>query len=275
QHPIIHLSFAVMDYKNLDLEQEIKRYLRLNAQKYAIQLQDDIPKFMFQQLILELSKIEKVVVLIDEYDKPIIDYLEPEQISTAQKHRDILKNFYGILKDSDKYIRFLFITGVSKFSRVSIFSDLNHLLDISLHPKFATLTGYTQKEMESYFSEPIREIAQNQRVSYNDLMEQIRLWYNGYSWLGEKVYNPFSVLCYLSSGQLSNYWFETGSPTFLIKILRKEMEFDFEEVEANEFMMNSYQIENLHPITLLFQTGYLTIQEKRVETFCFLTRIWK
>ncbi|NJO66020.1 MAG: AAA family ATPase [Richelia sp. RM2_1_2] len=158
---------------------------------------------------------------------------------------------------------------VSKFSRVSIFSDLNHLEDLSLKSYSATLVGYTEAEMEHYFSGRITEIAQNQGLSYQELRQQVRLWYNGYSWLGEKVYNPFSVLNYLKSADFDNFWFETGSPSFLIKILNKNVEYDFEDVEADNVMMNSFQIENLHPITLLFQTGYLTIKKRMIPTISY------
>jgi len=264
EHPIIRLDFSAMNYRDLGLESEILDRLKEIAKKYGIKIKARSAKKYFHELILALSKTEKVVILIDEYDKPIIDYLEPEQIQTAKEHRDIMKNFYGVLKNLDAHIRFLFITGVSKFSKVSIFSDLNHLEDLTIKPYSATLVGYTQSELESYFGERIKEIAQNQGLSYENLLQEIKSWYNGYSWLGEKVYNPFSVLNYLKSEQIMNFWFETGTPTFLVKLINKEFQFNFESVEADDRILSNFNIENIYPLTLLFQTGYLTI-EKQVD----------
>ncbi len=261
-YPIIRLSFAIMDYKNLGLEHQIIASLQKNAQKYKLNIDLNSPKAAFIDLIEKLSQIDKVVILIDEYDKPLIDYLEPDQIPTAQKHRDILKNFYGTLKDSDKYIRFVFITGVSKFSKVSIFSDLNHLEDLTINPLSATLVGYTQSELEKYFGQEIKQMAEKEGLSYAEMLEKIRLWYNGYSWQGEKVYNPFSILRFVKSADFMNFWFETGSPNFLIQILNRDFDYNFEDIEADDRILGSFQLENLNPITLLFQTGYLTIKEK-------------
>ena len=261
EYPIIRLDFSAMDYKNLSLEETLFRRLRETAQRYAIVIEDTVLKEYFRKLILELSKIERVVILIDEYDKPIIDYLEPDQIPEAQKNRNIMKNFYGVLKNLDGHIRFLFITGISKFSKVSIFSDLNHLEDLTVKPYSATLVGYTQSELEYYFGKRIEELAQNQGLSYEELLQSIKKWYNGYSWLGEKVYNPFSVLNFVKSGQLMNFWFETGTPTFLVKLINKEFAYNFEKVKADDMILSNFNIENIYPLTLLFQTGYLTIQE--------------
>jgi len=261
EYPIIRLDFSPMNYRDLGLENELLRSLRRIAKKYNLEIDFDSSKVFFENLILELSKIEKVVILIDEYDKPIIDYLEPDQLHEAKKNRSIMKNFYGVLKNLDSHIRFLFITGVSKFSKVSIFSDLNHLEDLTVKPYSATLVGYTQSELEHYFGKRIEEIAQNQGLSYEELLQSIKKWYNGYSWLGEKVYNPFSVLNFVKSGQLMNFWFETGTPTFLVKILNKNFEYNFEEVEANDTILSNFDIENIYPLTLLFQTGYLTIKK--------------
>jgi len=267
KHPIIRLDFSAMNYRDLGLYESIFRRLRDIAKKNNLPIEDDSLKDFFEKLIIEMSKTEKVVILIDEYDKPIIDYLEPEQIPTAKEHRDIMKNFYGVLKNLDGHIRFLFITGVSKFSKVSIFSDLNHLLDITIHPKFGTLVGYTQSEVEHYFGEKIKEIATNQGLSYEELLLKIKEWYNGYSWLAEKVYNPFSVLCYLSSESLRNYWFETGTPTFLVKIINKDFQYNFENIKADDRILSNFLLDDIQALPLLFQTGYLTIQTHRERTY--------
>ena len=267
EHPIIRLDFSAMNYRDLSLESEILDRLKKVAKKYGVKITARSAKKYFHELILALSKNEKVVILIDEYDKPIIDYLEPEQIPTAKENRDIMKNFYGVLKNLDGHIRFLFITGVSKFSKVSIFSDLNHLLDITIHPKFGTIVGYTQSEVEHYFGEKIKEIAQNQGLSYEELLLKIKEWYNGYSWLAEKVYNPFSVLCYLSSENLINHWFETGTPTFLVKIINKNFQYNFEKINADDRMLSNFLLDDIQALPLLFQTGYLTIDKKIEDLF--------
>ena len=261
-YPIIRLDFSAMNYRDLGLHESLFRRLRDIAKKYQLQIEDNSLKDFFEKLILELSKTEKVVILIDEYDKPIVDYLEPEQIPTAKENRDILKNFYGVLKNLDGHIRFLFITGVSKFSKVSIFSDLNHLEDLTIDSSFATIVGYTQSELEKYFGQRIVQLAHNQGFSYEDLLQKIKEWYNGYSWLGEKVYNPFSVLRFMKNGHLMNYWFETGTPTFLVKLINKEFQYNFEKVKADDRMLSNFQLEDIQTLPLLFQTGYLTIQEK-------------
>lgn len=168
---------------------------------------------------------------------------------------------YPILKDSGKHIEFLLITGVSKFSQVSIFSDLNHLKDITLHPRFVTLTGYTQQEVGQHFGECIAELAtvNNRRVEEQTAL--IRDWYNGYSW-GQDVtlYNPFSLMSYLDAGQFNNYWFSTGTPTFLLKLMRKKWIYDINAVELSELAFSSYDVEDLQVYPILFQTGYLTIK---------------
>ncbi|MGB0525959.1 MAG: AAA family ATPase, partial [Flammeovirgaceae bacterium] len=199
------------------------------------------------------------VILIDEYDKPIIDYLDdPEK---AKSQRNILKTFYSIIKDSDQYLRMLFITGVSKFSKASIFSELNNLQELSLHPRYASFLGYTQQELETSFEERIDHLAPNfgGRAAF---LELIRHWYNGYTWDGTNhVYNPFSILNFFDAGVFLNFWFESGTPTFLIKLLRKTKLYDMESIKSASAAFGSYELDNISPETLLFQTGYITIKE--------------
>lgn len=158
----------------------------------------------------------QVVLLIDEYDKPLIDYLD--DIEQAKANQQTLKNFYSVIKDSDPYLRFMLITGVSKFSKVSIFSDLNNLFDISQHPGFATMLGYTQEELERYFAGRIESIAQQQGMKRTDLLAKIWHYYNGYRWDIDQpsIYNPFSILSFMQTGRFRNFWFETGTPTFFL-----------------------------------------------------------
>lgn len=173
---------------------------------------------------------------------------------SAIEIREELKNFYSVIKDLDSYLEFVFITGVSRFSKVSIFSGLNNLEDISLGRRYSAICGYTQTELESVFKEPLK------RVDLNTIKE----WYHGYNFLGEPVYNPFDVLLYLKSGEFRNYWFETGTPSFLIKLLKENQYYIplLELFEAGEGLLGSFEIEHLEPETLLFQTGYLTIKEE-------------
>lgn len=220
----------------------------------------------FQELIQKLSEGgKKVVLLIDEYDKPLVDYIdEPEKVET---NRDILKNLFSVLKDADPFLRFFLITGVSKFSKVSLFSDLNNLEDITLAPAAGTLTGYTQVELEHYFEKPLRDLAQAEQLNYPALLEKVRQWYNGYHWSGkERLYNPFSILNLVKQQRFANFWWETGTPTFLIKQLRQGFHYNLEQLEAGHVMFESFTLDNLNWLALLFQTGYLTIKDYDPET---------
>ncbi|HKK32803.1 MAG TPA: AAA family ATPase, partial [Desulfomicrobiaceae bacterium] len=209
----------------------------------------------FAALIRRVSEKQskRVVILVDEYDKPILDNLENTFL--AGTLRDGLKDFYSVLKESDAYIRFCFITGVSKFSRVSIFSDLNNLEDISLDPKFGDICGYTEKELTTVFADRLDGIDVN----------ELRHWYNGYSFLGKnRVYNPFDVLLFFKKQALGNYWFESATPSFLINLLRDNRIFvpNLDGTEVGEAALSSFTIDHLLPETVLFQSGYLTIKEK-------------
>ena len=265
EYKVIHLSFAKADFKEIGLEKAIELRLKAIAQDYDIQLEGESYVNLFENLIKALSKETQVVILIDEYDKPIIEYLGKDEIPQAQKNRDMLKIFYSVIKDLDRYIRFFLITGVSKFSKVSIFSDLNNLLDITMSAQFATLLGYTQAELEQYFEPYIAHISQDQAINREDLLTDLRKWYNGYDFAGrgnEKVYNPFSILSFMFHQHLGSYWFSTGTPTFLIKMLREKGLYDITKEAATDIVLSNFEIDHLDVTTLLFQTGYLTIQQK-------------
>ncbi|MFK7979653.1 MAG: ATP-binding protein [Saprospiraceae bacterium] len=263
-HPIIHISFSSIGYKELGLEEAITIQLKEIAEEANITLQKKGVSQLFEELIKKLSKQNKVVLLIDEYDKPIIDYLE--DLPQAYANQKILKSFYSIIKDSDPYIRFLMITGVSKFSKVSIFSELNNLTDLTIHPKFTTLVGYTQKELEHYFAEGIEELVGELAPNRAELLTLIKNWYNGYSWDGKNfLYNPFSILSFFGTGQFHNFWFSTGTPTFLINLLKERNFYNLGAAEVGQATFDSFDISNIETYSLLFQTGYLTI--KQVEPF--------
>jgi hypothetical protein len=253
---VIHLRFSQMPYNEVGLTEAISRHLRKVAAEHNLTLKADNIKELFTELIEQCAKTEKVIILIDEYDKPIIDNLE--KISLAEENRSVMKTLYSILKDADEHIRFLIITGVSKFSKVSIFSDLNNLRDISLSQQFASLLGITQPELKDYFNDEIQQLQAGQP----DIMAELKKWYNGYSWNNGKdlVYNPFSILNFMADKAFRNFWFETGTPTFLIEQLKKKGAYDFEKMKVGPGALGNFMIENIQPATLLFQTGYLTIK---------------
>jgi hypothetical protein len=258
KHLVIHFSFSTLGYQSIGLEKALLQMLDLYAEEYDVSLTFHGLGPRFSQLIQKLSvKKGKVVVLIDEYDKPLIDYITQKE--KAEENRQILRSFYAVVKDADPYLRFFLITGVSKFSKVSIFSDLNHLLDITMLPEFETATGYTQAELEHYFKEEIDQLAVKENTTREAVLTDIKRWYNGYTWsLKEKLYNPFSILSFMVSGIFQNFWWETGSPSFLINLLRDGFEYDIDNLEAGTALFESYTLENLDWRSLCFQTGYLT-----------------
>jgi hypothetical protein len=261
-HPVLHFSFDDVSYEALGMTESLKSELIDLADNFEIELVKNDVKGLFKELLKKLSaKHGKVVILIDEYDKPIIDYLEKDNIEQAKTNRAVLREFYSVLKNADNHLEFVFITGISKFAKVSLFSHLNNLDDISVHKKYATLTGYTHQELEFYFDDYLKLLEKNLNISHETLLNQMSIWYNGYSWDGvQKVYNPFGTLSFLSSEQFKNYWFSTGSPNFLIHQMRNHTRFDVENSFANNILLEKYDIENLELIPLLFQTGYLTVK---------------
>ena len=263
-HPVIHISFSSIGYKELGLEKAIEIELKKIAKNTNITLEKSGISQLFQELLEKLSTHNKVVLLIDEYDKPIIDYLD--NIAQAKAHQQVLKSFYSIIKDADPYIRFLLITGVSKFSKVSIFSELNNLEDITIDWRFAALVGLTQKELTHNFEQHLQESEQRLKMSRNQLLAAVKEWYNGYSWDGEVfVYNPFSLLNFFQKSAFHNFWFSTGTPTFLVNLLKERNLYNLGKTEVGQATFDSFDIENIESYSLLFQTGYLTI--KSVEPF--------
>ena len=205
----------------------------------------------------------RCVVLVDEYDKSPLDVLENNELE--EHNKAVFKGFFGTLKSYDKYLQFVFITGVTKFSKVSIFSDLNHLDDISLHQRYAGICGLTEAEVEETFAPEIEDMAQRQGLSHDNCLAELRKMYDGYHFhpQGEGIYNPFSLLKAFDEKELGAYWFSTGTPTFLVRRL-KAMHFDVRQftqktLETNDRMLSDYRADNPNPLPLLYQTGYLTI----------------
>lgn len=253
KYPVVYIDFGEGSISSADhLKDVIESVVSKNAKIYQISLTEKLLERKLIELIEKLFEKhkEKVVVLVDEYDKPILDRIEDKE--EAIKIREVLKNFYSVLKPLDVYLKFVFLTGVSKFSKVSLFSGLNQLNDITIDERYSSICGYTQEELEEVFAEELK----------GEDLEAIRCWYNGYSWLGESVYNPFDILLYLQKKKFHPYWFETGTPNFLIKLLVQKRFYmpNLTELVASENLIGSFDVDAIEPENLLFQTGYLTIK---------------
>ncbi|MCL2115483.1 MAG: ATP-binding protein [Methanobrevibacter sp.] len=270
KHPVIHLDFGNIAYKTPErLELSLEEFTLEIADEYKIILKKSFPNQKFSELIKKIHEKtgKKLVILIDEYDKPIIDCMK--NVKIAKQNRDILSDFYQVLKANDEYLRFIFLTGVSKFSKTSIFSGLNNLTDITLSSKYAMICGYSQEELENHFKDYIDEFAQDNNVTQENLLSEIRNWYNGYSWDGKNsLYNPYSILSLFEDKEFGNYWFETGTPTFLLNFIKnniKDVKILFKPTTRISGKFPSFNLEKLDFTTLLLQTGYLTIKKKEVK----------
>ena len=253
KYPVIRLSFGGGVVKN-PAELEARMFALLRNNQTALELQcegtDNISNF-FESLIKQaaLKTGARVVILVDEYDKPILDNLiRPEQ---AREIRDGLRNLYSVIKDCDAHVKFAMLTGVSKFSKVSLFSGLNNLNDITLDAAYSTLCGYTDNDIDTVFAPELDGLDRN----------QIRQWYNGYNWTGESVYNPFDALLLFEKRQFKAYWFETATPTFLIDLLTQRGFFspNLASTQTSLELLSAFDIERITTEALLFQSGYLTI----------------
>ncbi|NOQ35910.1 MAG: AAA family ATPase [Methylococcaceae bacterium] len=258
EYPVIHIDFGRGVFESAEvLNDRFEMLLNEIATYYQVELHQAEIGNRFAELIRALHEKtgQRVVILIDEYDKPILDNID--NLEQGLIIRESLKNIYSMIKGSDAYIKFSLLTGVSKFSKVSLFSGLNNLIDISLNSHYSTICGYTENEIKTVFTERLEGVD----------FKQLAQWYNGYNFLGEKVYNPFAILLYLRDKQFKNYWFETGSPSFLLKLV-KERQYrvpDIENLFLTESDLGNFDINDITLETLLFQTGYLTIE--RVEEF--------
>ena len=264
--PVVKIDLGKGSYKTPEkLEIILNDIINRLTREFSVKLYSKNLSEKFTDLIIEVYKKtgKKVVVLIDEYDFPIIDAIK--NIEVAKHNRDVLSGFYQVLKSNDKYLRFIFLTGVSKFSKTSIFSGLNNLNDITLNKNFACICGYTHQELKNQFKDYINLLKDDLSLSENQVFEKINFWYDGYSWDGEnKVYNPFSTLKLFNSYEFSDYWFDTGTPEFLINVLKKSNDYSavLKPIIIKQSRFNTFDYNNLDPITLFFQTGYLTITEK-------------
>ncbi len=280
KHPVIVIDFNQI---TIDTPENFKKGLLGSldeiGKQYGVKLGKQLLKEKFRELILMLKKEtgEDVVTLIDEYDKAIISHigLGEERLQTAKKNRDILKEFYGVIKGADaaNATRFVLLTGISKFSKMSIFSELNNLEDITMVTEYAAMLGITEEEIVKYFREHIESLAAQRDTSYEAAKEQLRVFYNGYRFSKKdiKVYNPFSMFGCLKEREFKNYWFETGTPTFLVNLI-KEKDYYIPDIETLQLMeqdFSTYDIDNLKIEALLFQTGYITIKDIDLPLYVF------
>jgi hypothetical protein len=260
-YPVIRIDLSqIAITKEEDFETQMELLLKEIGENYKYKYEK---KYKASgNLVLLIKKCydyykKQVVILVNEYDKIILDNIENR--SEVEKIRDLLKNFYGVLKSLDKYIRFMLITGVSKFSKVSLFSGLNQLEDISLNKDFGNICGYTRQELESYFKEYLQGLN----------LEEIKEWYNGYYFLQDTLYNPFDILLYLKNKVFKNYWYETGKTEFLFKLLKtKNYELPYlNKLYYTSDILDKFDIEYISIEALMFQTGYITIKEvKTIES---------
>ena len=251
-YPVLRFSFGGGVLGSLDdLGQSLHRQLTVFEQQHGIPAAFPDVRSRFAELIRRLhEKVgQRVVILIDEYDKPILDRIEQPEIARAI--REGLKDFYSVIKDSDAHVRFAFLTGVSKFSKVSLFSGLNNLQDITVDARYSAICGYTDADVDQVFAAELDGLDR----------EEIRRWYNGYNWLGESVYNPFDLLLLFDRREFKPYWFETGTPTFLIKLLSERHAWlpELGQLETEANILSTFDVGDIPTEALMFQAGYLTI----------------
>ena len=256
RHPVLRLDFSSGNYQGPDdLRKEVTAQLNALEDEAEIVPRDDAAPPRFRHLMKALHKRtgRRVAVLVDEYDKPILDALDVPEIARA--NRDFLRGLYSTVKFSDAHIRFTFLTGVSKFSKVSLFSGLNNLKDITLDARYSAICGYTDADLDAVFAPELPGLDRG----------QIRDWYNGYSWLGEeKVYNPFDILLLFDKRKFGAWWFETGTPAFLVETLfqRQVSSLALDDLVGSSDLLSAFDVDDMATEALLFQTGYLTITDE-------------
>ena len=253
RYPVIRLSFGSGNFKESgDLQANLLDQLAAIERRTGVVVEAETVPGRFAYLIEALHDRagQPVAVLVDEYDKPILDALEIPEVARA--NRDFLRGLYATIKDSDAYIKFTFLTGVSKFSKVSLFSGLNNLKDITLDVRYSAICGYTDADLDTVFAPELPGFDR----------DEIRRWYNGYSWLGEEVYNPFDILLLFDSRRFGAWWFETGTPTFLVETLisRRVETLTLDNLLGNDELLSTFDVDHIATEALLFQTGYLTIR---------------
>jgi hypothetical protein len=266
KYPVLRISFGGGVLGSVtDLNQSLHHQLATMERQFQLPAEFTDMRSRFAELIALVAKIsgQRVVILVDEYDKPILDRIESPEI--ARQIRETLKDFYAVIKDSDAHIRFAFLTGVSKFSKVSLFSGLNNLKDITLDARYSAICGYTEADVDTVFAPELPGLDR----------QEVRRWYNGYNWLGEAVYNPFDLLLLFDERQFKPYWFETGTPTFLIKLLTEHDSFipELGRLRADSDLLSTFDVDNIPVEALMFQAGYLTIDYQEMQGEDILYRL--
>jgi len=271
-HPVLHFNFAALGHKTLNLEVVLIDAIQEYAKEFKVKITNKSLSAQVKSLVKKIAKKtgKPVVFLVDEYDKPIIDWLTNK--TQAKSNQVILRDFFSPLKTLEEkgYLHFLFITGVSKFSKVSIFSDLNNLTDLTIHQLSHDLLGITKEELLTYFDGHIQQTSQKLNLSKERLLEGVKLRYDGYSYDGTTfLYNPYSLLNFFGSHRFGNFWFSTGTPTFLVETIRNEkiLPTELEDLKVAETFFDKFNIDNLDIYSLLFQTGYLTIKSVQLKGF--------
>jgi len=257
KYPVIRISFgAGVVHTREALDAKISEQLDINQQALGLTTLQPTLQGRFGELIrtAHAQTGQRVVVLVDEYDKPILDNITESRSDAAREMRDGLRNLYSVIKDSDAHIRFAMLTGVSKFSKVSLFSGLNNLKDITLDARYSAICGYTDADIDTVFAPELFDLDR----------AQIRQWYNGYNWLGTPVYNPFDALLLFDSREFRAHWFETGTPYFLVALLTQRNTWlpKLGQLESDAELLSSFEVDHISTEALMFQSGYLTIGEQ-------------
>lgn len=271
-YPVIHIDYSLIEYKQGKkiFNNSLRFNLQYNADRYGVKLTETTVANAFVELVamLQAKFQQKVVVLVDEYDKAMVDVLGNEE--KFNENRDVLRSLYTNFKGLDASLRFVMLTGVSRFAKVSIFSGLNNLDDISNEDEYSTIVGFTQEELEGNFEPYLQRLGKKLNLQRPDLLELIRVWYNGFSFDGEnKLYNPFSILNLFQKLQFENYWFSSGTPTFLLELIKdqKQLPEELEGVKVNDLIGNTLNYKNFPLLPLLYQTGYLAMERKEWDGF--------
>ena len=268
EYPVLYLDFNTENYND---EKSMHTILHTHLVQWEKQYESDTSEQTFSSRFKGIIQRayqktgKQVVILVDEYDKPLLQTMGVNEALNEQ-YRNALKAFYSVIKTCDEYIRFAFLTGVTKFSKISIFSDLNNLRDISMEKQYAGLCGITQTELETNFQPDIQVLADEQNLTYQEALAALKQWYDGYLFhpAGEGMYNPFSLLSAFVKKEIKSYWFSTGTPTFLVNFL-KEAHYYIPNLDGNveldEEGLQTYRAVAADVLPILFQAGYLTIKE--------------
>ncbi len=266
KYPVLHLDLNAKKFDKVeDLYDILNAQLHYYEELYGNKAVDTSIEGRFRAVIRAAKEKtgHNVVVLIDEYDKPILQTIGNEPLQ--EEFRNMLKAFYGVLKSADADLKFALLTGVTKFAKVSVFSDLNNLKDISMSPHFHNICGITDEELHTVFDQEIQELATANKQTKEEAYSRLKRTYDGYHFTHDTqgLYNPFSILWTLSERRYGSYWFSTGTPTYLVELIKKA-NFNIEELsdyEASEEQLNSVHVDGIDPIPVLYQSGYLTIKD--------------